>query len=190
MAQRTLTYEKYVYCLEGDWLDDLRKHVSVKPALEFMQLCSGIKYIHRNCATREQIGYYLKKYSGKKYEKFSILYFAFHGEPHRIRLGKEWITLDELADLSEGLLRGKIIHFGTCSTINIDTRYIKKFLKATGALCVCGYATDIDFLPGSVFDLLLFEICQNYKDIRFIERDMRRYYGKLIKMLGFRMIHL
>jgi hypothetical protein len=87
-------------------------------------------------------------------------------------------------------LKGKIVHFGSCSSLRLNKRYIERFLKNTKALCVSGYKLDFSFIPGTVLDLLLFEMCQRYKNITCIERDMRFYYGKLMRELEFSMAYL
>lgn len=184
------SYKKHIYCLEGDWTDNLTIPQTIKSALEFLEVNSGIKFIHKNCVTKEQLSHYLKRYRLKKYQKYSICYLAFHGDPNLIYLGKEKITLDDLADIVEGDLTNKIVHFGSCSTLSINAKLIKRFIRKTNALSVCGYTSDVDFLPSSIFDMLFFEMCQEYKDMRCVDRDMKKYYGKLIRHLGFRFIYL
>ena len=183
-------YKKFVYCLEGDWEVDLRNQSSINAALMFLQQNCGIKFIHRDCGTRENLEYYLSKWKQKKYADYSICYLAFHGKPELILIGKEKITLDELGDMLEGACKNKIIHFGSCSTLDTDTRIVKKFLEKTEALCVCGFKNDINFVPSSVFDMLLIEMFQDYKDISCVYRDMNLAYGNLVKELDFRLIHL
>ena len=181
---------KHVFCLEGDWNHDLKDQTSVKTALEFLQQNSDIKFIHRNCGTKENLRYYLSKWKQKKYEKYSIGYLAFHGEPGFILIGNEKVSLDELAEMLEGSCKDKIIYFGSCNTLDIDTRKIKTFLKTTDALCVCGFKTEIDFVASSVFDMLLIEMFQEYKNITSVEREIKEYYNCLIKLLEFKLVHL
>lgn len=179
------TWAKHIFCLEGDWNEDLRKKNSVKSALDFLQDNSSIKYIHRHASTKEEIANRLSEFSKKKYDDYTICYFAFHGQPNQIKVGKEFMTFEEFAEIAGDTLRGKIIHFGSCSSLRLNKRYIGRFLKTTGALCVSGYKLDFAFIPGTVLDLLLFEMCQRYKNIVCIERDMRFYYGKLMRELEF-----
>jgi hypothetical protein len=112
----TKEYVKHICCLEGDWIRDLCIRQSIKSALDFLETNSAIKYIHRNCVTREQLRHYIKEFSLKKYEKYSILYLAYHGDPNLIYVGKDIVTLDELAEMAEGRLKNMIVHFGSCST--------------------------------------------------------------------------
>jgi hypothetical protein len=184
------TLSKHIFCLEGDWNDDLRSKNSIKSALDFLHDNSKIRYIHRHASTKAEIENRLLEYNKKKYSDYTVCYLAFHGEPNKIKVGRELMTLDELAEISQGMLKNKIVHFGSCSSLRLNKRYIERFLKKTEALCVSGYKLDFSFIPGTVLDLLFFEMCQRYKNIMCIERDMRFYYGKLMRELEFSMAHL
>ena len=180
------TFQKHVYCLEGDWDKDLRDEASVYTALMFLQQNSGIKFIHRDCGTKENLSYYLKTWKQKKYTPYSICYFAFHGKPGHIRIGTELVSLDELAEMMKGSCRGKIIHFGSCETLNISRKEIQKFLDKTGAICVCGFKKEIDFLEGSILDMILIDMLQDYVDISLVEKDIKKIYSGLVRKLKFK----
>ena len=183
-------YKKYIFCLEGHWEKDLRDMSSIQAALMFLQHNCYIKHIYKHCGTRETLEYYLHYWKQKKYSAYSILYLAFHGEPESIKVGKEFISLDELGDMLEGKCQDKIIHFGSCQTLDTDHRNIVRFLEKTGALCVCGFRTEIDFVESSVFDMLLIQKFQEYKDVSKVERDIKRYYRGMVRKLDFKLVHL
>ncbi|MFP9118589.1 DUF6642 family protein [Flavobacterium sp. RNTU_13] len=180
-------YEKHIFCLEGNWEDDLRNKKSIKPTLTYLTDCFNIENIHRHCATKDEFEYYIDQYD--KYNEYSILYFAFHGNPNGISLGKDEITLDYIEEKCYGKLTNKIVHFGSCSSLNIKKSRIIEFINNTKALCVSGYKTDIDFNKSTVLDILYFEKCQHYKDIRCIERDMKQQYKALLNSLKFIMLY-
>ena len=123
MAQAK-TYEKHISCLEGDWTNDLSVKQSIRSALDFLEVNSNIKYIHKNCVTREQLSHYLKRYTLRKYSKYSICYLAFHGDPNLIYLGKDKVSLEDLAEIANGRFTNRIIHFGSCSTLKIDKKRV------------------------------------------------------------------
>ncbi|HRW21599.1 MAG TPA: hypothetical protein P5509_06470 [Bacteroidales bacterium] len=181
--------KKYIYCLEGDWSNDLRDRTSIKSTLDYLKDCFNIDYIRRDCATKEALFDYLKKYTLKKYNKYSILYLAFHGEANAIQVGKEIVELGEIAEICEDKLKYCIVHFGSCSTLNLNKRIINQFIQKTNALCVSGYKTDVDFNKSTVLDVLYFEEWQKYKDVRSVERNMKQYKG-LHNVLGFRIEHV
>jgi len=181
---------KHVFCLEGDWEKDLRKKSSITASLEFLQTNCGIQYILKNCGTKENLKYYLKLWKQKRYKDYTICYLAFHGHPAQIQVGEDFIDLKELAEILNGSCVNKIIHFGSCNTLDTNEKSIREFLETTHALCVCGFKTDIDFLESSVFDMLLLQKLQEYKDIKAVDRELKRNYRKLIKQLDFKLMYL
>jgi hypothetical protein len=184
------TYIKEVFCLEGDWNKDLKKQNSVLEVLQFLKRNRDINYIHRHCGTRENLAYYLNQWKLKKYKDYSILYIAFHGKPQQILVGKEIVTLDELADMLGPNCHNKIIHFGTCHTLNIDLRHIKRFLRKTNALCVCGFGKEIKFIEGCVFDILLIDMLQEFRNIATVDQRIRENYKTFARKLAFKLVHL
>ena len=180
---------KHVFCLEGDWNLDLRNKSSIAAALEFLQTNCGVKYIHKNCGTRENLQYYLKLWKQKRYQDYTICYLAFHGHPETIKVGTEDVNLDELAEMLNGSCHNKIIHFGSCNTLDTDERNIRRFLDTTKALAVCGFKTDIDYLESSVFDMLLIENLQQYKDVSKVHTNMHKEHRRLVRKLDFRMLY-
>jgi hypothetical protein len=45
--------------------------------------------------------------------------------------------------------------------LNIDKRKLKAFLTTTGALAICGYRNDVDWVRSSAFELLLLSELQD-----------------------------
>ena len=65
----------------------------------------------------------------------------------------------------------------------------KEFLQKTGALAISGYAKNIDFISSTVFDVLYFEMCQNYVELEAIEINMLKNYEELCQALDFKMYY-
>ncbi len=183
------SYRKHVFCLECDWDKDLRNKSSILAALDFMQTNCFVKYIHRACGTKNNLFYYLNQWSLKKYKDYSICYLAFHGQPGYLQVGKEEVTLEEIAERLEGKCNDKIIHLGSCLVLDVDPDRIKEFITKTKALCVCGFQTEIDFLESSVLDMLVIDLLQEYKDVKKVERELKKNYGKILKRLNFKIFY-
>lgn len=179
-------YKKNIYCLEGDWQKDLRKQSSIYSSLTFLEKNCDIKNIHKHCGTKESLFYYLSQWKLKKYSDYSICYLAFHGFEGEITVGKGSVTLEEISEILKDSCKDKIIFIGSCLVLQVDKHRINDFLKKTGALCLCGYKASVDFLKSSVFEMLVFDMFQQYKDISRVQRDIGIYYNALAKELDFK----
>jgi len=188
---RNNNQKKNVFCLEGSWDANFKLKSSIEPVLNLLDKCQIIKYIHKDCATRSEMEFYLNKWTHKQYDDYPILYLAFHGEQNLIHLQNSKITLEDITEILADKCKGRILIFGSCSTLNIDKRYIKKLLRATRALAVCGYGTDIDWVKSTANDLLIIEALQNNEfSLRGIDSIVAKVsdIAKRFKELEFRMI--
>ncbi|MCB0170673.1 MAG: hypothetical protein KDI62_03845 [Anaerolineae bacterium] len=153
---------KGVFCLEGLWENDLKLNSSVEPVLELLnKQYPKLKYIHGDCATVEEVRFYLKKWVQKGYRDYPILYLAFHGEENRILVSGGQMELDEIAAELKDKCKNRVIVFASCSTLRINKRLVKKFIEETGCLAVCGYRADVDWIKSTAFELLLIEGMQD-----------------------------
>lgn len=82
-----------------------------------------------------------------------------------------------------------MIHFGSCSTLSAHKDDINEFLEKTGALSISGYQRNIEFISSTVIDILFFELCQNYKQIKAIDNNMTKNYEGLCEQLEFKIYY-
>ncbi len=186
---------KHIYCLEGMWNDyNLKDKSSVTPLLEFLYKSNSCHYIHHDCATKNEFEFFLKKWAQKSISKrFPILYLAMHGEQEKIFLNRrDYITLDQIAEILQDQCYGKVFYFGSCSTLKIDKRKIQSFLTKTNALAAIGYQVDVDWMRSSACDLLVFEALQDdmldSRGIEKIKTKIYKEYGSLPRQLNLRMV--
>ena len=165
---------KYIYCIEGNWNNHPKSRLSIKPILELLNTFYGIKYIYKRCLTKDDFFEALRKYTYKKYDNYPILYIAYHGLTNRICIGDETITLNEIASAIEGKTRGKIIHFGSCSTLKTSDRNISRFMERTGCSHLSGYKKDVEYNDSNAFELLYLEHLQNHTT-KILETFLRKH---------------
>ena len=183
--------KKGIYCIEGLWEEHNNEDKSsVKPILDLLEKRKLCEHIYHDCTTKVQLEFYLNKWKTKRVqEKYPILYLPFHGEPEHIYLNnKVKYSLDNLAEFLEDKSIGKVICFGSCSTLKMDKRRIKTFLNKTGAIAAVGYKRDIDWIKSTACDLFVFEALQTDKlddiGIKKIHNKIKSEYGNLHKKLG------
>lgn len=151
---------KGIYCLEGLWEDSVKYHSTVHPILELLEQRQGVPHVYHDCATKAEMAFYLARWTQSRAAKFPILYFAFHGSEGTIRLSNhEDVTLDELAALFKRPRRSVII-LASCGTLAVHKAHLAKFMKKTGAIAVCGYKADVEWLRSTAFELLLLATLQ------------------------------
>ncbi len=182
---------KGIFCLEGLWDNDLRKPSTVRPILELLRVNCELDYIYRDCATKEELEYYLKKWTQMKYKAYPILYLASHGEEFVVCVGQSTCDLDYIAGILKGKCRNRIAIFASCSTLNTDERNLKRFLQQTDALAIFGYKNDVAWLKSTAFELLMLsEMQDNEFSGRGITaiKDKLRDVAKLFKGIEFRSV--
>ncbi len=187
-------HRKKIFCIEGNWNPRLSDRASVRPVLELLEINSDIGYIYKDCSTEEELYYLLERWQQKAYADYKILYLAFHGEPGRILIDtKHKISLAQLGEHLSCRTHRRIIYFGACSVMRIDKRVIKRFMRAAGVKAVCGYTTDVDWIPSTALDLIAMNELQRFSTTRqgmeAAEKSIRKNTRRLAGRLGFRMVY-
>lgn len=190
---------KGVFCLEGDWWNDLRKPSTVEPILELLAKADGvqIRYVHLNVSNRTSFEEYLAKWTQKRFTDYPILYLAFHGNQGEIRVGdsrrpSNTVTLRDLGEILEGRCNGRIIFVGSCETVDVHGKLLNTFLKKTGALAVCGYCGDVDWVLATAFELIVLASMQENAlttaGVKAIRSKIHRRVRSTAQDLRFRMV--
>jgi hypothetical protein len=179
---------KNIFCLEGDWNNNLKHKSSILPALQLLELNIGIETIYKTCASFEEFEVRLNQILAdkRKYNSFEIIYLAFHGRKNHIIIGEGEYSLEDIAKTFEGRLDNKMIHFGSCKTLSIDKEQANYFLEITGAKAISGYGKNVDFISSTVVDILFFEMCQKFERVHYIKENMNNLYGDLCSALDFK----
>jgi hypothetical protein len=177
-----------VFCIEGGWSRHLADRSSVRPLLELLENQGCVTFIHRDAGTPGEFEFYLNKWVQRGYDRYALAYFAFHGDPGGLWIGRYWYTLEKLAELLRGRCAGLVLYFGSCSTLDIDDDELAWFRRVTKARAVCGYNADVDWLESAAFELLLIQAVTRYKRINAGFEWLERSYGDLVDRLELRYV--
>lgn len=194
-----MTKGKGIFCLEiGEWFGTLKRKHTVEPVLEFLKRSPlRVRYIHRDVATRGELGFYLRKWTQARHADYPILYLAFHGRPGEILLADEGgktgpVSVEDLSAFLAGGCHRRIIHFGACSVLNLKSRTVSRYVKKWNALAITGYACEVDWVFSSVFDALFLAVLQENPFTRAgmltVAKRMRTIASTLNRELGFRVV--
>ena len=187
---KTKDQRKGIFCLEGHWWG-VKDKTTVEPVLRLLETLSSCNasYRHYDVATREEFDFYLRKWRGASFNNFPILYLGFHGSQSKIFVGE---ALEDLAERLDGGCKGRVVHLGSCGTAGVHGAKLKKFLSRTGALAICGYTKEVEWLESAAFDVLVLGRLQNTSfrrasSMRKFDEELRKTASGLYKHLGFRM---
>lgn len=184
------TYKKNIFCLEADWVKNLKYQYSIKPMLELVSKSLNIDYVWKSINNLEGFKFYLHEITKTKYDKYKIIYLAFHGLPNEISVNNEFLNLDDLGDILRNKLKDKIVYFGSCLTLDVEKDQIYEFLNKTGAVCVIGYGESIPFIKSTMFDSIVIEKLQSLKDMNFLKNSLISEYSKIINDLKFKIEYI
>jgi len=174
-----------VFCLEGEWTSNLASRSTVRPLLELLEGQQIIKYIHRDVSTVEELRHLLDRWPQRQYKDYTLGYFAFHGTEGSLSIGRSSYTLDDIADAVRGRLAGKIVYFGSCSTIDVDEDDLRSFQRATKARAVCGFTEDVDWLESAAFEMLVIDSIASYSRIDAPFKMLEKEHAGFVDRLGF-----
>lgn len=191
-------HSRGIFCLEGDWWNDLNHSSTVKPVLKLLSGSADqpIPFVHRDVGTVQEMRYYLAKWANRGMSKYPLLYLAFHGTNGTLHVGDRRrsgsdVDLQTLAEWLDGRLKGRIVHFGSCETLGADRRHIQRFLRRTGATAATGFRESIDWLKSSAFEVLMFDVMLRrpftVASAQRIKQDLWREIPGLARQLEFRM---
>ena len=137
---------RIIYCIEGVHQYGGETDPTVEPMLELLQRLGSWEYLHRTCATADELESRLGTEWNAECDFGSVLYFFTHGGPDQIWLRPDGgavgvLTMKEWLDC-----RGCHIHFSGCDTFRQGTRNLQTLMEDTEAVSVSGYAAMSDWL--------------------------------------------
>ena len=183
---------KGIFCLEASNWEGVKDRTTIVPLLDLLATQAAYRApFHRfDIGTPEEFDFYLKRWCRAAFDNYPILYLGFHGSPGALSVGGGDLQLEDLAERLDDCCKGRVIHFGSCGTVNVHGRRLRAFLARTGALAVCGYRNDVDWIESAAFDLLLLGGLQNAafraNSMRAFDRHLKKRAPDLYRSLGFR----
>lgn len=202
-----------IHCIETVWFD-ATSSMSMRPALDYLHARFNTPYIHRNAITRDEFLAHLDIWSRLPTEgdvRHPILLLSYHGKTEGIALReveedeKEYdeqgdlvypsdciVSLPEIAD-AVGNCDNKVLHFASCSTVDVGNDVVEEFLDETNASSVSGYRDDVYWGDSLAFDMLFLGKVQEAPFVKLKPKIMKQVsddlkespYSELREELGF-----
>ena len=184
--------ENFIYCLEGVPDVDITKNTEVVKILEDIALNQNIASIYKACDTieglEESLSYLL--YDDHNFEDYEIIYLVLPGKANNILINDYYYSIEEIAELFEGKMNGKVIHFANKKILDLTDEESQYFLDVTGARAISGYGYKSDNMSSAfTIDRVFFSLFYENDDLReVVERMFRRHYN-ICKTLDFRLYY-
>ncbi|MBW3519662.1 DUF6642 family protein [Flavobacterium sp. NKUCC04_CG] len=176
----------HLFCLEAVSDVENERDSAVFPFLEHLALRYGITNVYKSCDSIEGFEESLNilLYEDRNFKDYEILYFVFEGSRNNIEIDRYNYSLEEIAELFEGKLTDKIIHFANTKTLDIDTETAQYFLSVTGAKALSGYTKKAP-ISSAVLDSRFFGLYQDIDDLSELVEFLFDENYNLCTSLGF-----
>ena len=155
-----------VFCIETVWYG-VEDKTSMRPVLEGLQDSYWrVPVVYRSAVTEGELIHNLREWNSLDPRKYPILYLGYHGKSGSIVLGehdffgKSEISIEQLAEGLAGGCSNRVVHFGSCSTLDADDELIQHFLDRTEASAISGYGEKVEWTESLAFDVLYIKMMQ------------------------------
>jgi hypothetical protein len=111
------------------------------------------------------------------------------GKRNTICLNDYYYSFEEIAEIFEGKMKGKILHFANTKVLDLKEDEAQYFLDITGALAVSGYGVAHKNINSSLLDKAFFSLCQELDDVTEIVEELHQKHYAICKLLDFRLYY-
>lgn len=187
-----MDYDQFIFCLEAVPDTETAITTEVLKNLEQLAFEDGIPSIYKTCDTIEGLEDSLNAllYHDHNFKDYEIIYLVMPGQANNICLNNYYYSLEEIAEIFEGKMKGKIIHFANAKILDLDEEEAQYFLDITGAYAVSGYGAKYNKIAScSTIDKAFFSLCQEYDDVVKIVEELYKKHYALCKLLDFRLYY-
>ncbi|UUC44689.1 DUF6642 family protein [Flavobacterium cerinum] len=183
--------DKFIYCLEA--VRDIEKEITteVYRNLEKLAVEQGIDSIYKVCDTIEGMEESLNAllYDDHNFKNYEIIYLVMQGKENNICLNGYYYSMEEIAELFEGKMKGKILHFANAKILDLNDEEAQYFLDITGARAISGYGVMHPTITSSNLDRIFFSLFEEDDNLIDIVETLHEKQYALCKLLDFRLYY-
>jgi hypothetical protein len=184
-------YDQFIFCLEGVPDVETNTITDVVINLEKLAIEQGIASIYKTCDTIEGLEESLNTllYDDHNFKSYEIIYLVMQGKRNTICLNDYYYSFEEIAEIFEGKMKGKILHFANTKVLDLKEDEAQYFLDITGALAVSGYGVVNKNINSNLLDKAFFSLCQELDDVVEIVEELHQKHYAICKLLDFRLYY-
>ncbi|MFL9845288.1 DUF6642 family protein [Flavobacterium rhizosphaerae] len=182
--------DKFIFCLEAVADVEAEGQGIVFKNLEKLAFEQGIGSIYKMCDSIEGLEDSLNAllYNDHNFKNYEIIYLVMPGEKNNIRISGYYYSLEEIAELFVGRLKGKVLHFSNTKVLDLTSDEAQYFLDVTGAKAISGYG-ETSHIASISLDRIFFSLFEDEDNLVEIVEDLHRKHYALCKMLDFRLYY-
>lgn len=181
----------FIYCLEA--VEDVEVETITETQNKLDQLTSqyGVASIYNTCDSIEGLENNINTLvlDDHNFNDYEIIYLVITGEANSITLNDYNYSLQEVAELFEGRLQGKILHFSNVKVLDLDEEEAQYFLDITGAKAISGYGYEYNGITSSNLDIAFFNLFKEDDNMFDVVEALHQRHYKLCKLLDFRLYY-
>jgi len=183
--------DKFIFCLEAVNDVDVDSTTEVVKNLEQLAFKQGIDSIYKTCDTVEGLeeGLNALLYDDHNFKNYEIIYLVMPGEANNIRINDYYYSLEEIAELFEGRMKGKILHFANSKILDLSPEESQYFLDVTGAKAISGYGDASPKVTSSGLDKAFFSLFEEEENVIDVVEELHQKYYAMCKLLDFRLYY-
>tara|TARA_R110002110_G_scaffold281011_8_gene495592 strand:- start:2315 stop:2914 length:600 start_codon:yes stop_codon:yes gene_type:complete len=189
--EQSIDAEYFIYCLDAVNEIETDKVTEAQENLEELALKYGIASIYKTCDTIEGLEASLNALvlDDHNFQDYEIIFLVITGEANSICLNDYYYSLQEIAEIFEGRLKGKILHFSNAKTLDLDQEEAQYFLDITGAKGVSGYGNEFNGISSSNLDKAFFNLFKEDDNMLDVVEELHQRHYNVCKLLDFRLYY-
>jgi len=179
-----------LFCLERVHDENDVSESPFAPMLKQLVLKHGMVTVYKTFDSIEHFEESLNilLYEDNGFKDYELIYLICSGTENKIEIEGYTYSLEEIAELFEGKLKGKIVHFANNKSLNIDTETAQYFIDVTGAKALSGYS-HMHFVSSDLLDFHFFTLYQQTDYVtELVETLFEKHYA-LCTQLGFHLFY-
>lgn len=183
--------EHFIYCLEGVLDIETPQMTETQASLEQLAMGYGIASIYKTCDTIEGLEDSLNTLvlDDHNFKDYEIIYLVMTGEANSICLNDYYYSLQEIAEIFEGRLKGKILHFSNAKVLDLNEEEAQYFLDITNAKAVSGYGNECNGISSANLDKAFFNLFKEDDNMFDVVEELHQRHYNICKLLDFRLYY-
>ncbi|CAZ98493.1 hypothetical protein Q4603_09610 [Zobellia galactanivorans] len=189
--EQNIDTDYFIYCLEAVQEIETDKLTETQENLGQLAMKYGVASIYKTCDTIEGLESSLNALvlDDHNFKDYEIIYLVMAGEANSICLNGYYYSLQEIAELFEGRLKGKILHFSNEKILDLDEDEAQYFLDITNAKAISGYGNAYKGISSVNLDKAFFNLFKEDDNMFDVVEELHQRHYTTCKLLDFRLYY-